>query len=154
MNPKIELVIFDCDGVVIDSEVLSAQVLIDMLVDKAVFIDRAYVQEHFLGCNFKAVTQKIADAFNVELPERFEADYRNALLHVFGSLIGRSEASLATLNQLVDVANFKVFDVNLRAPHYTLDTLVDSMNKADFIKLNDEELYKIAKAMGCKFHSL
>ena len=96
MNPKIELVIFDCDGVVIDSEVLSAQVLIDMLVDKAVFIDRAYVQEHFLGCNFKAVTQKIADAFNVELPERFEADYRNALLHEF-------ETSLMPTNGIKEV---------------------------------------------------
>ncbi|MGO2074639.1 MAG: carbohydrate kinase family protein [Pseudoalteromonas sp.] len=73
---------------------------------------------------------------------------------VFGSLIGRSAPSLATLQQLLDVANFKVFDVNLRAPHYQLDTLIELMNQADFIKLNDDELYEIAKAMGCKYHSL
>lgn len=52
------------------------------------------------------------------------------------------------------MANFKVFDVNLRAPHYQLDTLIELMNQADFIKLNDDELYEIAKAMGCKYHSL
>ena len=91
---------------------------------------------------------------NIELTDSLIEKVKASDVFVFGSLIGRSEASLATLNQLVDVANFKVFDVNLRAPHYTLDTLVDLMNKADFIKLNDEELYEIAKAMGCKFHSL
>ena len=73
---------------------------------------------------------------------------------VFGSLIGRNPASLATLNSLLKVANFKVFDVNLRAPHYSLNTLIDLMEQADFIKLNDDELYEIAKAMGCKYHSL
>ncbi|MEH6394289.1 carbohydrate kinase family protein [Pseudoalteromonas sp.] len=73
---------------------------------------------------------------------------------VFGSLIGRSAPSFTTLQQLLEVANFKVFDVNLRAPHYKLDALIELMNKADFIKLNDDELYEIAKAMGCKYHSL
>ena len=73
---------------------------------------------------------------------------------VFGSLIGRSAPSLATLQQLLEVANFKVFDVNLRAPHYKFNALIELMNKADFIKLNDDELYEIAKAMGCKYHSL
>ena len=91
---------------------------------------------------------------NIALNNELLSKVKSSDVFVFGSLIGRSEASLATLNELVDVANFKVFDVNLRAPHYKLETLVDLMNKADFIKLNDEELYEIAKAMGCKFHSL
>ena len=86
MNAKIDLVIFDCDGVVIDSEILSAQVLIDMLAYLTVNIDRGYVQQHFLGCNFKTVSQKIQNAFNVTLPNSFEDDYREALLNEFGSL--------------------------------------------------------------------
>ncbi|XQF91449.1 hypothetical protein ACOBV8_21330 (plasmid) [Pseudoalteromonas espejiana] len=49
MNTKIELVIFDCDGVVIDSEILSAQVLINMLAEIGVNIDRAYVQINIFG---------------------------------------------------------------------------------------------------------
>jgi len=91
---------------------------------------------------------------NIALTDSLLNKVKNSDVFVFGSLIGRSETSLDTLKQLVDAASFKVFDVNLRAPHYTLETLVDLMNKADFIKLNDEELYEIAKAMGCKFHSL
>ncbi|NCO70224.1 MULTISPECIES: carbohydrate kinase [Shewanella] len=73
---------------------------------------------------------------------------------VFGSLIGRSAVSLGTLTALVDLAKFSVFDVNLRAPHYQLESIVELMKQADFIKLNDDELYEIAKAMGSPFNSL
>ena len=75
-------------------------------------------------------------------------------IFVFGSLIGRQETSLHTLRQLIDVASFKVFDVNLRKPHYQLETLIELMKSADFVKLNDDELYEIAHAMGSKFNSL
>ncbi|MBU2869841.1 carbohydrate kinase [Colwellia sp. E2M01] len=73
---------------------------------------------------------------------------------VYGSLVGRQQESLTTLNALIDVANFKIFDVNLRKPHYQLETLITLMKSADFIKLNDDELYEIAHAMGSKFNSL
>ena len=41
-------------------------------------------------------------------------------------------------------ARFKVFDANLRAPFYTLQAIVELMNLADLIKLNDEELEEIS----------
>ncbi|WP_339721683.1 carbohydrate kinase [uncultured Paraglaciecola sp.] len=75
-------------------------------------------------------------------------------IFVFGSLVGRQQVSLNTLKQLLEVADFKIFDVNLRKPHYDIKTLVELMHCADFIKLNDDELYEIAQAMGSKFHSL
>ncbi|WP_158968093.1 carbohydrate kinase [Paraglaciecola sp. L3A3] len=75
-------------------------------------------------------------------------------IFVFGSLVGRQETSLNTLKALIEVAQFKVFDVNLRKPHYHLETLIELMKTADFIKLNDDELYEIAHAMGSKFNSL
>ncbi|MGO2476795.1 MAG: carbohydrate kinase family protein [Pseudoalteromonas sp.] len=91
---------------------------------------------------------------NIALTDALLNKVANDDVFVFGSLIARNETSLSTLKQLLEVANFKVFDVNLRAPHYQLNTLIELMNKADFIKLNDDELYEIAKAMGCKYHSL
>jgi HAD superfamily hydrolase (TIGR01509 family) len=100
MNTKIELVIFDCDGVVIDSEILSAQVLIDMLAELGVNIDRAYVQQHFLGCNFKTVTQNLLDTFNVTLAASFEADYREALLHEFETALLPTNSIKQVLQQL------------------------------------------------------
>lgn len=67
---------------------------------------------------------------------------------IFGSLIARNEMSYATLLALLEVANFKIFDVNLRPPHYEINTIHTLMQKADFIKFNDEELFEITKALG------
>ena len=45
-------------------------------------------------------------------------------------------------------------DRNLRAPFYTKELLSELMNKADFIKFNDDELYEISDYLGSPFHSL
>ena len=79
---------------------------------------------------------------------------KNADIFVFGSLASRDESTKKTLLQLLKMANYKIFDVNLRKPHYSQDTLVEFMNEADFIKLNDEELYEVSRFMGSKFNSL
>ena len=42
-----------------------------------------------------------------------------AAVLVFGSLAARTEATRATLYRLLQDARFKVFDVNMRPPHYT-----------------------------------
>ena len=53
-----------------------------------------------------------------------------------------------------DIASFKIFDVNLRPPHYRLADLRDMMRQADFIKLNDDELHEIATALGSPYRSI
>jgi fructokinase len=85
---------------------------------------------------------------NIELTAALTERVASSDIFVFGSLVGRSDVSLNSLIQLIDVAKFNVFDVNLRKPHYKLDTLLTLMNAADCIKLNDEELFEIAAAMG------
>ena len=67
---------------------------------------------------------------------------------VFGSLVCREKNSRHTLVKLIDHANFKVFDVNLRAPYYKMSWVIELMKKADFIKMNDEELDEICVALG------
>ena len=85
MSKPIELIIFDCDGVLIDSEIISANVLIDKLAIIGINIDIDYIQQHFLGCSFSTVKEKIYQAFNVKLQDTFENDYRTALLEQFDS---------------------------------------------------------------------
>lgn len=72
---------------------------------------------------------------------------------VFGSLASRDEVSRETLISLLDKAKYKVFDVNLRAPYYTAEVLNELMQKADFIKLNDEELREISRQLGSTYNS-
>jgi len=72
----------------------------------------------------------------------------NADVLIYGSLVCRDEVSRNTLFSLLDNNVYKVFDVNLRKPHYDTETLLQLMQKADFIKFNDEELPEIAATMG------
>ncbi len=72
---------------------------------------------------------------------------------IFGSLICRDEISRTTLYALLDKAKYKVLDANLRAPYYTTEVLVELMSKADFIKLNDEELWEISKKLESPYNS-
>lgn len=73
---------------------------------------------------------------------------------IFGSLVARDEISRKTLFELIEIAKYKIFDLNLRPPHYTLDVLNHLMMKADFIKFNDDELYEVSNSMGSKYNSL
>ena len=72
---------------------------------------------------------------------------------IFGSLVSRS-ASKETLDKLLNLSKFSVFDLNLRPPFYTLETLTQLMIKTNMLKFNDDELYEIANALGSPYHSL
>lgn len=76
----IDLVIFDCDGVLIDSELISAQTLINLLSGFGIQIDGAFVRQHFLGRSFPTVAGIVDEKFSVKLPDTFEKDYRKQLL--------------------------------------------------------------------------
>ncbi|HJS01308.1 MAG TPA: carbohydrate kinase [Flavobacterium sp.] len=73
---------------------------------------------------------------------------------VYGSLSCRDAVSKKTLLDLLAVAKYKIFDVNLRVPHYTKNNVLDLLNAADFIKFNDEELYEICQGLGSEIKSL
>lgn len=83
MTPGMKLVILDCDGVLIDSEVISAQMLIEQLACRGVGIDMAYVARHFLGRSYPTVMQTIRQDFQLDLSADFEEEYRNRLLAAF-----------------------------------------------------------------------
>ncbi|MCG1037596.1 carbohydrate kinase family protein [Polaribacter sargassicola] len=84
----------------------------------------------------------------IKLTESAKEITKKADAFIYGSLIARNDVSNNTLNALLKVAKYKVFDVNLRAPHYTIDILKHLMLEADFIKFNDEEIFEIAKALN------
>ncbi len=64
----------------------------------------------------------------------------------FGSLAQRSDESRATIRHFLRATSsrtVKIFDVNLRQSYYSPEVLTESMELADIVKLNDEELPKI-----------
>ena len=83
MTAPVRLVIFDCDGVLIDSEVISASVLIEEAAAVGITLTRDHVRDHFLGRSFPTVAATIRAEFGAVLPEDFEARYRASLLSRF-----------------------------------------------------------------------
>ncbi|SEC35625.1 haloacid dehalogenase superfamily, subfamily IA, variant 3 with third motif having DD or ED [Rhodobacter sp. 24-YEA-8] len=83
MTVSPELLILDCDGVLIDSEIISAQMLVAELAQLGVEIDLAYVARHFLGRSYPTVMATIRADFGLDLPPEFETGYREALLAAF-----------------------------------------------------------------------
>ena len=80
---EFDLVIFDCDGVLIDSEIISARMLVAELSRLGLSIDLAYVERNFLGRSYPVVMETIRREFGLDLPADFEAQYREALLAAF-----------------------------------------------------------------------
>lgn len=78
----------------------------------------------------------------------------NADVLIYGSLVCRDQVSRQALEELLKLKIYKVFDVNLRKPHYSYEMLEQLMHSADFIKFNDEELLEITAAMDSPFTSL
>lgn len=84
----------------------------------------------------------------IALETNIREQVKNCDCFVFGSLVTRSPISRKTLIELLPFASFRVFDVNLRPPHYDYSTLFAIMQQADLIKLNDEELIEITTQLG------
>jgi fructokinase len=73
---------------------------------------------------------------------------------VFGTLVCRDSVSHASLLEIINYAKYAIFDVNLRAPFYSKELLINLMMQSDFIKFNDDELYEVSAFMNSPYHSL
>ena len=69
---------------------------------------------------------------------------KNSSVFVFGSLICRNIISRRTLKELLKIAPFKLFDINLRSPYYNMNLIEELMLSSDFIKFNYEEIEEIS----------
>ena len=75
----IDLVIFDCDGVLVDSEMLSAGVLMGMMTDEGFPLSEEAFRSDFLGRSFAAAALRARERFGRPLPDDFESRYRDRL---------------------------------------------------------------------------
>lgn len=76
---------------------------------------------------------------NIQPEEPLLNKITEASVIVFGSLVCRTATSRDTLINLFGNKLLKVFDVNLRAPHYEQSTIETLAAHADIIKMNEDE---------------
>jgi len=63
---------------------------------------------------------------------------------VFGTLAQRSAVTRDTLRRMLDTRALKVLDVNLRPRYDDREIIRDSLRRADVVKLNEEEMRRLA----------
>jgi HAD superfamily hydrolase (TIGR01509 family) len=101
--PRPQLVIFDCDGVLVDSERLSHQVLREMLAEHGVVLEFDDTVRRFIGCSYSVGVERMAgllghepgEAFLAELLRRTQLAFQASLTTVPGvvQLLDRLQAS-------------------------------------------------------------
>jgi HAD superfamily hydrolase (TIGR01509 family) len=82
----VDLVIFDCDGVLVDSESICCAVLSEQLAKVGVNMSSDEVVRAFLGRDFSAVDQHVRRVTGAELPRGFREEYLSRTLAAFSEL--------------------------------------------------------------------
>lgn len=77
------LIIFDCDGVLVDSEPLSIAVLVEMLASIGVGMDAGEAKDRFLGRSLSFVTDTLRDDYGVLAGDDFLERMRTRLYERF-----------------------------------------------------------------------
>lgn len=80
---KYKCVIFDCDGVLVDSEPLGNQVMVDMANEFGAKIDLDYAYQNFKGNALKVCVNHISELLGTDMPSDFEAEYRRRSFEKF-----------------------------------------------------------------------
>ncbi|MEL1241363.1 HAD family hydrolase [Flavobacterium flavipallidum] len=80
---KYKCIIFDCDGVLVDSEAISIGTLVNMAATHGAIIDENYAHQLFLGKSLEFCFEYIAELANKKLPVDFEEEFRRRTFESF-----------------------------------------------------------------------
>lgn len=80
---KYNCIIFDCDGVLVDSEAISAKVFQEMIFELGTEIEFETVLEQITGTSMKENLQFISEIINGDLPAEFETEFRKRSYEAF-----------------------------------------------------------------------
>ena len=98
--------------------------------------------------NFDIRANQAYDYIDVAIAEQAMHDAQIALVY-HGTLVIRTDRVRHVLQHLLRIPEMPVFlDVNLRDPWWRFEDLPPLLERATWIKVNDEELITIAKQMG------
>ncbi|MFT4181817.1 MAG: HAD family hydrolase [Rhizobium sp.] len=99
-NAEKGLVIFDCDGVLVDSEPLSVAVLIDAMRDVGVEMSEEDVYSRFLGKSLATLVDTLETEFDVFIDQAFLDRIRNDLYERFRRQLKPIDGIAETLDGL------------------------------------------------------
>ena len=83
VHSNVDLVIFDCDGVLVDSEVISCRAHAQILTRHGYRITADQVLDRFLGVSDRDARQAVEAELGRSLPDDFEAQVKQATLQFY-----------------------------------------------------------------------
>ena len=83
MNKNYKCIIFDCDGVLVDSEAISAKVFREMVSELGCNLDFETVLEQITGTSMKENLKYFAECVGADLPDNFEKEFRARTYEAF-----------------------------------------------------------------------
>jgi HAD superfamily hydrolase (TIGR01509 family) len=97
---KYKCIIFDCDGVLVDSEAISNKVIVEMANAQGADIDLDYALKNYSGTSLAFVLQDIETRIGKKLPENFMSEYRRITFVRFQQEIQPVKGVTEVLDQL------------------------------------------------------
>lgn len=138
---NIKLIIFDCDGVLIDSETISTNVIEKQFLKLNIDLDIKYIRKNFIGRSYMTIKKHISKNFNVTLPNNFEEEYRSELIVAFEKQL----KAIPGVKNILQTLNIK----KCVATSSSLLRAKKSLSIVDLIDLFDDNIYS-AYNMGEK----
>jgi HAD superfamily hydrolase (TIGR01509 family) len=120
MEPGIELVIFDCDGVLVDSEPIAQEVLSLVLQDIGIMLSPTQVGARFFGKTVPQCIEIIEDMLGDPLSADFVAVWRKCLYARFREAPVRAAAGIHEALRLIRVPICVASNGPLEKMHTTL----------------------------------
>lgn len=83
----IECILFDSDGTLVDSELLSMRVLAERMAPYGADLEPEKLHDRFKGWKYGEAIEILKNELNLDLPDEFEAGFRKQQLESFDNLL-------------------------------------------------------------------
>lgn len=99
-NMEIKCIIFDCDGVLVDTEKIGNGILLAMAQEHGFEMELEDAYRNFNGRNLKDCFRHIEEAIDQKLPDNFEEEYRLKSFDAFKTQVKPMEGVEDFINKL------------------------------------------------------
>ena len=104
MNEKYNCIIFDCDGVLVDSESISAKVFQEMLSELGCKLKFELVLDQITGTSMKENLKFFTECVGKDLPDTFEKEFRSRSFEAFKTDL----QAIPGVHELIDKINVAI----------------------------------------------
>ena len=97
---EVKCIIFDCDGVLVDTEKIGNGILLEMASEHGFEMEIEDAYRYFNGRNLKDCFRHIEEAIDQKLPDTFEAEYRQRSFNAFKTQVKPMEGVVSFIEKL------------------------------------------------------